>query len=295
LDIRQLRYFVTIAEEGKITAAAKRLNMAQPPLSIQLKLMEEELEVVLIERDKKHLNLTPEGEVLLKRAKEILNKFDDSMGEVRELRKKMSGTLSVGSTLYCASLMLSKVLAIREKNPHVSFKVWQGESIHLKDLLEKRKIEIAITNSSLTLSDVSTMRIAVDPYVLVLPEILPEIWKWELTQKVGFADIVNLPLILLRPTHGMGVYGEITAEFQRLNLKPNILCECQDLVMLHGLISAGFGATILPLSVLSLNSLDNLRIVEFINPLISEPTLIWKKNSYLSKIAKEFITLFSEI
>lgn len=70
MDIRQLKYFVTIAEEGKITTAAKKLNMAQPPLSKQLKQMEEELGVILFDRDNKSLNLTLEGERLLLRAKE---------------------------------------------------------------------------------------------------------------------------------------------------------------------------------------------------------------------------------
>lgn len=76
MDIRQLKYFVTIAEEGKITAAAKQLHIAQPPLSRQLKQLEEELGVVLFDRNKKKsLTLTYEGEVFYKRAKDILHKL----------------------------------------------------------------------------------------------------------------------------------------------------------------------------------------------------------------------------
>ncbi|NHM30252.1 LysR family transcriptional regulator [Neobacillus terrae] len=289
MDIRQLKYFVTIAEEGKITTAAKKLNIAQPPLSRQLKQMEEELGVILFDRDNKSLNLTLEGERLLLRAKELLNKLDETMVEVQELRKDASGILSVGSNLYCASLILSKVVDIREKNPGLTFKVWEGETIHLIKMLSKRQIEIAITNSPITEKSISQMTLESDPYVLVLPEK----WTWSGSEQCRLEEIIDLPLILLRPNYGLGAYGQIVNEFQRLDLEPNILCECQDLIMLLGLVSSGFGATILPLSLLSLHSLRGLRVIQLKDQtLISEPKVIWRKNSYLSKAAKEFLKLF---
>ncbi|KHD84791.1 LysR family transcriptional regulator [Bacillus ginsengihumi] len=289
MDIRQLKYFVTIAEEGKITTAAKKLNIAQPPLSRQLKQMEEELGVILFDRDNKSLNLTLEGERLLLRAKELLNKLDETMAEVQELRKDASGILSVGSNLYCASLILSKVVDIREKNPGLTFKVWEGETIHLIKMLSKRQIEIAITNSPITEKSISQMTLESDPYVLVLPEK----WTWNGSEQCRLEEIIDLPLILLRPNYGLGAYGQIVNEFQRLDLEPNILCECQDLIMLLGLVSSGFGATILPLSLLSLHSLGGLRVIQLKHQtLISEPKVIWRKNSYLSKAAKEFLKLF---
>ncbi len=72
--------------------------------------------------------------------------------------------------LYCASLILSKVVDIREKNPGLTFKVWEGETIHLIKMLSKRQIEIAITNSPITEKSISQMPLERDPYVLVLPE-----------------------------------------------------------------------------------------------------------------------------
>ncbi|MFD0050678.1 LysR family transcriptional regulator [Actinomycetes bacterium NPDC127524] len=289
MDIRQLKYFVTIAEEGKITTAAKKLNIAQPPLSRQLKQMEEELGVILFDRDNKSLNLTLEGERLLLRAKELLNKLDETMVEVQELRKDASGILSVGSNLYCAPLILSKVIDIREKNPGLTFKVWEGETIHLIKMLSKRQIEIAVTNSPITEKSISQRTLKSDPYVLVLPEK----WTWSGSEQCSLKEIIDLPLILLRPNYGLGAYGQIVNEFQRLDLEPNILCECQDLIMLLGLVSSGFGATILPLSLLSLHSLGGLRVIQLKDQtLISEPKVIWRKNSYLSKAAKEFLKLF---
>ena len=72
MDIRQLRYFQAIAEEGQISKAAKRLNIAQPPLSQQLKLLEQELGVTLVERGSRHLRLTDAGRLLQERATKLL-------------------------------------------------------------------------------------------------------------------------------------------------------------------------------------------------------------------------------
>ena len=85
MDIRQLKYFLAIAEEGNITKASERLFMAQPPLSRQLKLMENELGVTLFDRtNKKNILLTPQGRVFLKNARKILYNIDEAITEVQE-------------------------------------------------------------------------------------------------------------------------------------------------------------------------------------------------------------------
>ncbi|MGG3989038.1 LysR family transcriptional regulator [Bacillus smithii] len=79
MDIRQLRYFLTIAEEGQITRAAKRLHMAQPPLSQQLKLLEQELGVQLVERMGRMVRLTEAGRILQLRAEQIIGLVDSTV------------------------------------------------------------------------------------------------------------------------------------------------------------------------------------------------------------------------
>ncbi|ASB91088.1 HTH-type transcriptional regulator BsdA [Bacillus sonorensis] len=172
MDIRQLKYFVTIAEEGKITAAAKQLHIAQPPLSRQLKQLEEELGVVLFDRNKKkNLTLTYEGEVFYKRAKDILHKLRDSILEVQELREEVAGTLAVGSTIYCAALLLSKVSQIREKHPNLMFNIWEGEPSRLHKLLENRQIDAAITTTPFYSKNIESKSLPDIPCKLVLPGI----------------------------------------------------------------------------------------------------------------------------
>lgn len=291
MDIRHLKYFIAIAEEGKITAAAKRLHMAQPPLSRQLKQMEEELGVLLFERNrKKSLMLTAEGEVFLKRAKEIVARFEESIAELRELGETVSGTLAVGSTIYCASLLLQKIMVLREQNPELTFKVWEGTDDHLHDFLESRQIEVAITANPFSGNRFAYQPLRVDPCVLVLPKQ----WSVPHQKEIAMAEITQFPLILLRPTHGKGMYDQIVREFHRLDLQVNILCECLDTAILLSLVSAGLGATILPQSMLSLDFLgDGFKMLHIKgHPLTLKPVVIWRANGYLSKPAREFLNLF---
>lgn len=106
MDIRQSRYFLMIAEEGQISRAAKKLHMAQPPLSQQLRLMEEEIGAVLFARKRngKTMGFTEAGKILYKKAQNILNLFEESILEVKEAGEGIRGSLSIGIVVSCVPL-----------------------------------------------------------------------------------------------------------------------------------------------------------------------------------------------
>lgn len=291
MEIRQLKYFVAIAEEGKITAAAKRLHMAQPPLSKQLKGMEAELGLVLFERHKRKVSLTPEGEVLYKNAKQLLASFYELVTEMRELNKEAHGFISVGSSLYCASLMLSNMRRMRIKYPDMQYKVWEGDAVRLGELIENREIDIAISSSPLPVKGLSSFRLPPDPFVLVIPK------HWSLTgserETVQFKRIADLPLIVLRSACSEGMYERIMKCFTDLGEVPRILCECHDSAMLLSMVTSGFGAALLPKSVLDLSPPGNYKVLQITDcPIASEPSVLYRSSGYLSKAAKEYLELF---
>ena len=96
MDLRTLRYFVTVADELNITRAAEKLHMSQPPLSAQIRGLEKELNTELFIRGGRQLILTESGQLLYRRAKEILNLSDKTQEEVLSMGKGMSGTISIG-------------------------------------------------------------------------------------------------------------------------------------------------------------------------------------------------------
>jgi LysR family transcriptional regulator, salicylic acid-responsive activator of bsdBCD len=141
MDMRQLKYFLTIAQEGQITRAAKLLNMEQPPLSRQLKLMEEELGVLLFDRTGKRLKLTDAGELLKQKAELLLLQFNETIKEVKEREEGVRGVLSIGSVVSCISLLPQRIERYRKRFPEVTFKILEGDHFYLGELLEKRTID----------------------------------------------------------------------------------------------------------------------------------------------------------
>lgn len=97
MDLKQLRYFMAIVEERQITAAARRLHMAQPPLSNQMKLLEEELGLTLFSRGPHHIELTDAGRLFAARAKELLEMAAATKRELRDFKQGLSGTLALGT------------------------------------------------------------------------------------------------------------------------------------------------------------------------------------------------------
>ena len=137
-DLKQLKYFLTIAEEGQITSAAKRLHIAQPPLSQQLKNLENELGIELIKRGSRHIELSDAGKILRDRASQILNLSDSTVNEILDLKKGFSGTLKIGTVSSSGTILLnSRMNEFVLKYPDVKFELYDSSKVD-EVLLTKR-------------------------------------------------------------------------------------------------------------------------------------------------------------
>ena len=169
MDLKKLLYFVTIVEEGQITRAANRLHMAQPPLSLQLKAIEDELGVKLIERNNKSLELTQAGVTFYYRAKEILNSVDGMITEVKEQGMGIRGKLSIGTVMSCVSYLPKPIQIYQQKYPNVTFQLWEGDSHRVEELLQARIIDLGITRLPLESDNLDMVRLNAEPLVAVQP------------------------------------------------------------------------------------------------------------------------------
>ncbi|KPV56558.1 LysR family transcriptional regulator [Paenibacillus sp. A3] len=290
MDIRQLRYFIAIAEERQITAAAKRLHMAQPPLSQQLLLMERELGVTLLERQGRQLELTEAGRLLYKHALHITKLFEESQIEVKEAGSGLTGKLSIGVNTLSDGGLPELLRKFREKFPAITYKIQQNESAQLCKLVKERAIELAIVRFPLDLGDFSILHLREERFYYVTSR-----RRSPLDGKaVSFEQIGQEPLIL-PSTEGLGVYQMIVEEFARHGVKPNVLSECSDIAMLLELVSSDFAATLVPESVLQLHRGFDVQVYGLTGTHIaSSSVLIWLKDHYLSKAAQNFIALTGE-
>ena len=133
MDIRQMKYFKTIVEEGTISKAAKKLHMAQPPLSMQLKQLEEELSVILLKRGNKQIELTEAGNRFYKRCLQILDLTEITKNE---LKQSYQDVLRIGITSSNSGLIQQEsIQEFIKKNKHVQYAIHEGSTYEILDLL----------------------------------------------------------------------------------------------------------------------------------------------------------------
>ena len=151
MDFKQLEYFKAIVEEGTISAAARRLHMSQPPLSYQMKMLEEELQVQLFSRGTKRITLTEAGKVLYARAGILLTMTDITRREVA--RAGQAVTLHLGMTPSTVSMMAEIIAAFSRVYPEIYFDIHEGSTYILKNQLENRAVDVTTLRTPISLNN----------------------------------------------------------------------------------------------------------------------------------------------
>ncbi|AQT83342.1 HTH-type transcriptional regulator BsdA [Paenibacillus larvae subsp. larvae] len=289
MDIRQLRYFIAIVEERKISAAAERLHISQPPLSQHLKTMEEELGSKLVERSGKFLEITEAGKVLYKYALQMDHLMEEAKMEVKEVRMGVNGKLTIGINTFSVVELPEILLQFQKQYPKVTYKVQQNESAQLCKLVRDRVVELAIIRMPLELDHFSVIHLCTEPFYFITSE-----KQKQFDYEVSLDKIQNYPLIL-PSTEGLGVHYLILEAFSRFQLHPNIMGECSDITLLMDLVSSEFGGSIVPETILKRHKGYPIQACKISDTKLSASVgLIWLKNHYLSKSAQNFINLIKK-
>lgn len=290
MDIRQLRYFIAIVEERQISAAAHRLHISQPPLSQQLKAMEQELGTKLVERSGKFLEVTQAGQALYKYALKMTQLLEEAKMEVKGVGNGITGRLTLGVNTLSVVGLPQLLQQFHEKYPRVSYKIQQNESAQLCQLVRDRVVELAIIRLPLKLDDFSVIHLPTEPFYFITSK------KQQLANhKVTLEEIKKLPLIL-PSTEGLGVYNMILDVFSKYQLCPNVIAECSDISVLLDLVASDFGASIVPETVIQRHKDYPIQAFKIDNTDLSASTgLIWLKHHELSSIAQNFVNLYKFI
>lgn len=294
MDIRQLKYFMTIAQEGQVTRAAKLLNMEQPPLSRQLKQMEEELGVKLFERNRMRLKLTDAGKLLRQKAELLLHQFDETLKEVREVEEGVRGVLSIGSVVSCISLLPKQIEQFRELYPQVTFKISEGDHSYLGEQLEKRALELIVARlpfeAQTDPQQYSILPLPSDPFVVVIPSSWATYFREE---SIYMKELASFPLLTLKTDRTIRMHKQVVNECRRHGFEPNIICECSSVAIIMSLVAGGIGAVVFPKSVMSSFPSTVVKMLDIEDAdFQSEVGIVWLKDRYLSKSAQHFIDSF---
>ncbi|WP_066254448.1 LysR family transcriptional regulator [Neobacillus drentensis] len=301
MDIRHLKYFITIVEEGTISQAAKRLNMAQPPLSQQLKQLEDELGVTLFERHTRKMIITEEGILFYQRAKEIMELITGTIEEVKELSEGTKGTLSIGTIAALgAQILPEKIRDFQIHYPDVQFQVWEGDPIRIMELVANRNIELGIVRLPIDNSIFDMIHLPDEPIVVAMSN---KRNRDDDRPFIRLSELKEKPLMLLRRQQGTSMYNQdmytvdvVKTACLNAGFEPKIVCESSDIMTLLTWADHDIGIALVPKSALNLIPNTQLIIKEIIQPsIMARPSaLIWLKGRYLSSISRKFMEYFSD-
>ena len=169
MDIKQLTYFIAIVEEGNITRASNKLHMAQPPLSNQLKLLEDELGTKLLERGARKVNLTDSGKILYNRAKHIVEITKATVTEIEEFCDGTQGTLRLGTISSSGTALLSsRVIEFNQKYPNIKFEIHEGNTYEVLEMINSGIIEVGIVRTPFNSQNLECLLLDSEPMVAVM-------------------------------------------------------------------------------------------------------------------------------
>ncbi|MFW0795768.1 LysR substrate-binding domain-containing protein [Gordonia sp. CPCC 205515] len=244
MELRHLRYFRAVAEELHFGRAAERLHIAQPPLSQQIRQLEEELGVPLLVRSTRRVELTAAGAAYLRRTVEILDAVDAAAGQAQRVAGGQEGTLSigcVGSATY--SLLPRLVRALREELPGLDVSV-RGEMLAPAQIsaLTAGEIDLALLRPPVSGSELVVETIRRDRLIVALPEGDPR----ATSDQVTVTDLRDAEFIA-HAGRGRSVMNTVlTSICARAGFVPQIHHEVEETSTLVTLVAAGLGVAIVP-------------------------------------------------
>lgn len=283
MDIRQLKYFQAIAEEGQISKAAKRLNMAQPPLSQQLKQLENELGVLLVERGPRQIKLTEAGQLLQDRAAQIIELLNSTTLELQDLNSGVRGTLSIGAVASAGTTFLpERIRRFHLQYPNITFQFREGNTSRILELLQNGVVEIGIARAIYDPDLFQAHDLPAEPMIAAQKSTDTE--KKSLP-RLQISDLRDKPLLVHRSNETM--INEVCHKF---GFQPNILCRGDDVRSLLAWAEAGIGVAIVLKSAIGLVPSHQLTHQEIAHPALSiKMAIIWYRKRHLSAVASNFL------
>ncbi|TDW61206.1 LysR family transcriptional regulator [Oceanimonas baumannii] len=277
MDIKKLRYFLSVVNEGSITSAAKKIPIAQPALTRQIRLLEESLNTRLLERNPKGVALTAAGEFLYEHARRLVDEFDSIIMQTKEVADENTGSLAIGiTTIHPYIPGISGLISrFRAQNPDIKLSLESMLSGPQTSAILEGHIDAGILfmeREDESLFD--TFTISTYPMAVITSRYagLP------VTPPSSLHDLDGVPFIRFKRTSTPDSYDRIDQHFRDAGITPNVIQECHDDITIRSLVATGMGYAIMP-GILAAGD-DNLIAYQLDDlDIDSSLKLAWRKGS----------------
>lgn len=289
MEIRVLKYFVAVAEEGNITNAARLLNITQPTLSRQIKDLEDELGVELFSRGSKQIILTEDGVLLQQRAMEIIELADKTTSEFKEQKENIGGIVSIGAVESTATPFIMDIMKeFSGLYPNVQFCIYSGFVDDIKDKIDKGLVDLGLLVEPVEIAKYESLRL---PYEDRMGIIVPKNHRFAEHKTVRVKEIISEPLIV--PRRAM-TGGEVKAMLDPYNNKTHIIAVYNILSNASYMVSNGAGIAIGLDGAMAMKNSQELTFVPFEPEKKAGNMVVWKKSHVFTTAATLLLKMIRE-
>ena len=289
LELRLLRYFITIVQEGSISKAAEVLHITQPTLSRQLKDLEDYFDIELFIRGKRQIILTDNGLLFYQRAKEIIELADKTEKEFFEIKESISGTIAIGCVESRAVYdFMEYINLFSKKYRNITFDVYNGYADDIKDRLDKGLTEIGILVEPVDVDKYDFIRLQTKEQWGILAPIDSELAK---NKTVQWSDLENIPLIVPKRHYER---NELAKVFRDAPEHLNIIMTYNLFSNMIYMVENGTGYALCIDGALSIRNNNKTKFLPFEPEYATGSVLVWKKNNILGKPANLLVETYRE-
>ncbi len=281
MDLRQLRFFLEVAQSGGFTRAADKLNTAQSAVSLAIKKLEDELEVKLFDRRDRRVTLTVEGETLVKNAKDIFRRVAQARQEIADLRGLLSGEVQVGLTPVLSSFFFPKIIAtFKRQFPALKISVTGDSASNIQRKIESGTLDIGILEGKISEQ--------LDSHHLLREEVVACVHRYHPFAKKKTCttrELLAEPLVQFQK----GYYiREIIDELAvKEGLVPTVMAESNLLSLVNSMVKEELGLAFM-LKMAVGNDPDIVKI-SCDPPIYLDLAIAWEKQSPLSPANRAFV------
>lgn len=289
MELRQLRYLLTIAEEAHFTRAAERLYVSQPALSQQLRQLEDELGTRLVDRSGRQICLTPAGEILVQHARQVFQVLDDAQVALTELAGLQRGTLAVGVVQTVNAYLLPRVVArFRLLYPGVSLRIEEASADTIEQGLLNRTLHLGISFVP-TANGLDTEPLFTEELMLIVPHAHPLARRaW-----IAVSELEGVALVLLAP--GFCTRRLWDACAHEAHISPRVVVEMNTVQSVLATLLQMEAATVLPTLALASDLQPALAGVRLVQPTPQRTVaLLWRQGAFRSAASRAFAQVVQE-
>ena len=283
MELLQLKYYVAVVQEGSISQAAKSLGMTQPPVSMQVRLLEEELGCKLFDRGSRRITLTEEGKLFYEQASRILNMAKSASIAVANYHNATTGTLRAGIVSSLIELALERwFTGFAALHPQVNFELTEGSTYELLDKLQNRLLDLALVRTPFSSRGFTCLNLAPEDMLIIGRNN----WLKGLPEQVSLSQAAGLPLLVYRRWSKV-----LDKAFAARGCKPRLLCVADDARTCLAWARAGLGVAVVPADVKE-PALES-RILSGLNP-AAAITLALNEGGCDTAVGREFAKYFKD-